>query len=282
MSCGGATSEHEPERASRTCIVNYSVSPLHGGARMGDQRRDILKREMGGGFADSSLARDLDAFSAQMIEELRRDLTLPPFRIEQVRGGYKGSTSDSLTATARFIGDADPAAFSHLTSAIGYVFMQDGMILQCSLGAESDEEHDRVPALVLRDVGTRDDLNIESVGALYADMLNVTGFDELGFTYDPAEDTLTILVFSADGAPEREAMAWALDTLNREGTAAEVVLGEEGRSVSFLGHRWEEDAAGTTYAQLLRPAFDEQLVSLRQLDQYQQTYLTIIDTYTDQ
>ena len=246
---------------------------------MGDQRRAILARELGEGFDGSALARDLRVFSDRMIAELSRDMGLPPFAVEQVRGGYKGETSDSLTATARYRGEADQSAFTHLTSAVGYVFMQDGMIIQCSPTA-SDDQAEGVPALVLGDIGTKDDLNPGTVGRLYADMLEVTGFNELGFTYDPAEDELTILAFSDQGWAERMAMSWAVDELNAESAGAEVVLSEDARNVSFLGHRWEDDANGTAYTDLLSPALKNESVSLQQLDAYQRTYLSIIDTYT--
>ncbi len=279
ISCGSATSDPQPEREVRTCIINYSVHPVHGGARMGDQRRAILARELGAGFDGSALARDLRLFSDRMIADLSRDMGLPPFAVEQVRGGYKGETSDSLTATARYMGDADQAAFTHLTSAVGYVFMQDGMIIQCTPPADGASS-DGVPALVLDDVGAHDDLNPDTVGDLYAEMLEVTGFNELGFTYDPAEDALTILVFSDQGWAERMAMSWVVGELNAEGAGAEVALSEDARNVSFLGHRWEDDANGTAYKDLLSPALESQSVSLGKLDAYQRTYLSIIDTYT--
>lgn len=278
ISCGGATSDSQPKRDVKTCIINYSVHPVHGGARMGDQRRAILARELGQGFDGSALARDLRLFSGRMIAELSRDMGLPPFAVEQVRGGYKGETSDSLTATARYMGEADEVAFTHLTSAVGYVFMQDGMIIQCTPPGDGSSS-EGVPALVLDDVGANDDLNPVTVGDLYAEMLEVTGFNELGFTYDPAEDELTILVFSDQGWAERMAMSWAVDALNAQGAGAEVVLSEDARNVSFLGHRWEDDANGTAYTELLNPAFENESVSLQKLDTYQRTYLSIIDTY---
>ncbi|MEO1659139.1 MAG: hypothetical protein AAFR65_15620 [Pseudomonadota bacterium] len=279
MSCGSATSEHLPTGDVETCIINYSVHPVHGGARMGDARRAILRRELSDGFDGSGLASDLEAFSARIIEEMRQDLRLPPFRIEQVRGGYKGSTSDSLTATARYRGETGDGAFAHLTSAVGYVFMQDGVILQCSPAAEDEQG---VPALVLGDTGRRDDLNANGIGNIYASMLDVTGFDELGFTYDPAEDTMTILIFSDDGAPERQAMGWAISTLNTHDSQAEVMLSEDERAVSFLGHRWEDDEAGTSYRDLLGEAFESHTIEPSQLDRYQRTYLSIIDAYAEE
>ncbi|MEO1041709.1 MAG: hypothetical protein AAFX52_05425 [Pseudomonadota bacterium] len=281
VSCGGATSDATSEHDARTCTINYSVHPIHGGARMGDERRSILQKQLGNGFDGSALARELSSFSIQMIEELRRDLTLPPFEVDQVRGGYKGTTSDSLTASARYIGQVDEATFSHLTSAIGYVFMQDGMILQCSL-IDGAEETAGVPALILNDVGDKDDLQLSSVAALYAGMLEATGFEELGFTYEKAIDALTILIFSEDGEAERAAMAWALNTLNKDEGQAEVALTEDQRSVLFLGHRWEDDASGTDYVQTLEAAFEQGSLSLSQLDQYQNTYLSIIDRYADE
>ncbi|MEM7741513.1 MAG: hypothetical protein AAF225_12025 [Pseudomonadota bacterium] len=278
LSCGSATQDGEAEHFTRTCTINYSVHPVHGGARMGDQRRTILKNELGDGFASSDLAAELETFSIRMIDDLRQDLVLPPLDVERVRGGYKGETSDSLTATARYRGDIDEAAFSHLTSAVGYVFMQDGMILQCSLH-KADEQEAGVPALVLKDVGDKDDLQLSNVAALYAGMLEATGFNDLGFTYEQEKDSFTILLFSSDGGPEKRAMAWALETLNQSDRAPEVMLSEDQREVLFLGHRWEDDASGTDYISLLEAAFDAERLSLQQLDQYQQTYLSIIDRY---
>ena len=250
------------------CELNYATMAGYSGDRLGAARLEKLR-------ALTEREEDYRAFVSSFDDLTRRiaaavspELTLTSF---DVLGGYKGTTGPSLSGVIATPTEADRTAATLIGAALGYVYLQESVIVQCDgphAGAAS------MPSFDLVETGPLDTLNTESIKSIYGMMIGeANGELTLGFTYYPADDRFSSLGFSDAGAVESQ----LLDTIEMRldgwtGLPDNTERVDTTRWVRFVGHDWTADTSGNSYFDGLLPA------ELKpQLDQLQTEYIAAID-----
>ncbi|RIJ16887.1 hypothetical protein D1227_16805 [Henriciella mobilis] len=248
------------------CEINFSAASTYAGKALGDEfvervRAAFRDDEAHAAFLHSQLHR------AQRIASLaasQQGSEISPTLLE-VWGGYKGKTSPSLAM--RLPGDTtdDRALAQAVGAALGYTFMQESVLVQCSGDDAGATTH---PALNLVETGSSDVLSEATVRSIFGMLLGqAEGNFDLGFTYYPDEDRFSTVGLTDGGSFERGAMTKLHDDLETvSGLSTALSLSEQDVWVSFSGNDWSCDADGAGYLKspvvaALKPELDKIRVS---------------------
>lgn len=233
------------------CEINFSAASTYAGKALGDEfveriRAAFRDDEAHAAFLHSQLPR-AERIAALAASEKGSEVS--PALLE-VWGGYKGKTSPSLAM--RLPGDTvdDRALAQAVGAALGYTFMQESVLVQCSGDEAGATTH---PALNLVETGSSDVLSETTVRSIFGMLLGqAEGNFDLGFTYYPKEDRFSTVGLTDGGAFERVAMTKLHDDLETiSGLSTALSLSEKDVWVSFSGNDWSCDAEGAGY--LLNP-----------------------------
>ena len=244
------------------CEINFSAASTYAGKALGDGsvqriRAAFRDDEVHAAFLHSQLPR---AERIAALAASRQGSEISPALLE-VWGGYKGNTSPSLAM--RLPGDTedDRALAQAVGGALGYTFMQESVLVQCSSDGAGAAT---LPSLDLVETGSSNVLSETTVRSVFGMLLGqADGNFDLGFTYYPEEDRFSTLGFTDGGEFERGAMIKLHDDLETiSGLSTALSLNETDRWVSVLGNDWSSDANGTGYLQspavaALKPQLDE-------------------------
>ena len=243
----------EPEAAY--CEINFSISPSYAAGALGDG----LIYWLDGRFES---AVDQRRF---LIEQAPRALDVAELvfskadadieaEVLQVWGGYKGKTDPSLAMRFPVSSADDRGIADVMAAALGYTFMQQGVIAQCDAFSGDDNV---VPSIDLTETGAYDVLSATTIKPVFGMMLGqADGNFDLGFTYYPDEDRFSTLGFTDGGAFERAAMTTVRNDLQYfTGTDAGLELSETPKWVRYPSNDWSAHPDGASY--LARPGMQE-------------------------
>lgn len=262
----------EPDMAAATtspfCELNYATMASYSGNRLGAERLAKLQAVTANEDEYRAFVSSFNDLTTRIAAVVSRDLSLTS---TDVLGGYKGTTSPSLSGIMAAPTEEDRASAALIGAALGYVYLQESVIIQCN---KAYDDAVQMPSFNLVENGSLDILSPSSLKSIYGMMIGeADGELSLGFTYYPAEDRFSSLGFSDSGAVESKLLdtietrldSWSQQPENMERR-------DETRWVRFVGNDWTLDPSGIGYFDgLLSEAIKPQL------DALQSEYIAAID-----
>lgn len=112
-----------------------------------------------------------------------------------MQGGYKGETQLSLRRQLKLLASATDKDVLALASVIGYIYLQDSVLLVCERGKQSSRDNVAYE-YELVDTGKQAYLNAETASMLYGMVIGrLNNLDSMGYSFDLKNKTYMVLEF---------------------------------------------------------------------------------------
>ncbi len=194
--------------------------------------------------------------------------------VQEVLGGYEGETTPSISLPMRSPLDLDISQLERVASAIGYVYVQDSVLVQCA--DDGVENASDAVTVVVKDAGRRTFLNADNVPFLFGMMIALNnGPGGLGYTYYPNTGRFETL----EDEIETGAVAKMLQDISRQLRQLShndilLEISTEKLDVSFPHNSWSVARRGESYLSELPSAADRQVLA-----EHRRQFLLALDSF---
>lgn len=262
----GATDMHAQaaEPSAPYCELNFEGITGHAEGRFSPARIATLEALQADPEATGPFQDSLKSLAVQ-IASVATDgaVSADEADVLSVWGGYKGVIRTSLAMRLPGNTDEDRARAVRVGAALGYVFVQESVLVQC---APLDQDAASMASFELVETETGTTLSPETLPSVFGMMLGqARGYFDLGFTYYPDEDRFSTLGFSEGGDLERDIVGAVYDDLQVLTDAeTSLSLSEIPVWLSNPTNDWDASPDGAGYVASLAPdTTREELAALR-------------------
>lgn len=254
------------------CEISFSSMPYEANeARLGSARLVKLANIRKDFDRERAFIESFADITLQTVELVGGQNFSQQADMQTIMGGYQGFTSPALSLRFSTNNQEERATITRIGAALGYVYFQDSVLIQCDPLASDTDLH---PVFDLTESGPVDSINTETLKSVYGMLIGeADGNLNIGFSYYPTEDRFSTIGFIDNGKGERLALMRLINTLERLTNLQGIYQVEDGRVwVQFPANNWLDHPRGSIYLT------GNQLESLQaKLDQLQQRFVAGMD-----
>ena len=210
--------------------------------------------------------------SRAQSKRLESILAISPDLVDKIKfgdvlitqGGYQGISGISVNARLVMTADADGKDVISLASMIGYIYIQDSVLILCHVPVAQGMR----PAVLhtVSDAGSKDYLDATTARLLFGMMMGyLNQVESVGYTYEQANDIFRVLEFDREDKPRKRALSSIAGHLG-DLSDGRVKLDMRSADVYAFstGNKWKESPLGGDYASRFPGDVDKDLLKAEQ------------------